>query len=118
MPAQIIQGLGAIFSKSDSAADKFSLTENRAVKMFGEREGHIHDTPENRELLSSVANDPAKTLGSDRFGNVWSGKTLPNGTQVWTQTRNGQIWNGGINKTPKTFNQNTGLSSPIRPGWK
>ena len=38
--------------------------------------------------------------------------------QVWTQTRNGQIINGGINKVPKQFNSETGLSSPIRPNWK
>lgn len=53
-----------------------------------------------------------------KFGNTWSAKLLDTGEQVWTQTRNGQIINGGINKVPKQFNSETGLSSPIRPNWK
>uniref|UniRef100_UPI000691F5F9 hypothetical protein n=1 Tax=Campylobacter sputorum TaxID=206 RepID=UPI000691F5F9 len=94
------------------------ITDNKAKKIFGTREGHIIDTPQNRELLINVANDTKLVLGKDKFGNTWSGKLLDNGEQVWTQTRNGQIINGGINKTPKNFNSETGLSSPIRPNWK
>ncbi|ASM35178.1 putative filamentous haemagglutinin, intein-containing protein [Campylobacter sputorum subsp. bubulus] len=94
------------------------ITDNKAKKIFGTREGHIIDTPQNRELLINVANDTKLVLGKDKFGNTWSAKLLDNGEQVWTQTRNGQIINGGINKTPKNFNSETGLSSPIRPNWK
>ena len=94
------------------------ITDNKAKKIFGTREGHIIDTPQNRELLTNVANDANNILGNDKFGNTWSAKLLDTGEQVWTQTRNGQIINGGINKVPKQFNSETGLSSPIRPNWK
>lgn len=94
------------------------ITDNKAKKIFGTREGHIVDTPQNRELLINIANDTNNILGNDKFGNTWSAKLLDTGEQVWTQTRNGQIINGGINKIPKKFNSETGLSSPIRPNWK
>lgn len=94
------------------------LSTNRVDKIFCDREGHISDTPENRALLLDVANDPKTALGSDVHGNMWSARILPDGTQVWTQTRNGQLWNGGVNRTPLSFDPKTGLSSPTRPGWK
>ncbi|GAB1577047.1 hypothetical protein [Bordetella petrii] len=99
-------------------AGQVSLPENRAPKIFGSRPGHLPDTPQNRELLLSVANDPTARLGPDRFNTIWSARTLPDGSQVWTQMRNGQLWNGGMNPTPLPFNPETGLASPTRPGWK
>jgi|GEM_PF-4014628 len=96
----------------------YSIKENFSKKIFGDREGHLPDTPANRQLLENVANDQATTLGPDKFGNQWSAKTLEDGTQVWTQTRDGNIINGGLNESPIQYNPETGLSSPIRPNWK
>ena len=97
---------------------RIALTENRAAKIFGSREGHIMDTPENRALLTGVANDSTAILGSDKYGSTWSAKIQPDGSQVWVQSRNGQIWNGGINNTPLTYNSETGLAAITKPGWK
>lgn len=97
---------------------KSVIKENRAKKIFGDREGHLLDTPQNRTLLQDIANDVKTTLGPDKHGNVWSAKNLEDGTQVWTQTRNGEIINGGLNKTPRVYNPETGLSAPTRPNWK
>lgn len=83
--------------------------------IFKARDGHIIDTPQNRQLLDFVAQNPATTLGPDRYGAVWSSMTLPNNTQAWTRVLNGRIINGGINLTPKTYNPLTGLSSPVKP---
>jgi RHS repeat-associated protein len=93
-----------------------TIPDGRAGHIFRDAEGHLLDTPESRELLQNVAGDPANRLGTDQFGNTWSAKTLPDGTQVWTQARNGEIINGGLNQTPRTFNPQTGLSSPTKPG--
>lgn len=73
------------------------------------RVGHIF-TPASRKLLQGVADDPRTTLGADKFGNTWSARTLDDGTQAWTQTRNGDLINGGLNPTPRPFNPQTGLS--------
>lgn len=96
----------------------FVLTENRAVKIFGTRDGHIIDTPENRKILLDVANDPTSIKGFDRHGLAWHSRDLPNGDQIWVQVRNGKIWNGGINNPPKNYNPDTGFSSPIKAAQK
>ena len=105
-------------TKGGTAAEQFVLNENRATKIFGARDGHILDTPANRDLITNVANNPATKLGTDKFGTTWSAQIQADGTQVWVQTRNGQVWNAGVNTTPKPFDPNTGLASPTRPGWK
>ena len=93
-----------------------TIPTDRAPHIFREAEGHLpRDTPQNRETLLRVADDPKTTLGNDKYGNTWSAKTNKDGTQTWTQTRNGEIRNGGENQTPKDFNKETGLSSPIKP---
>ncbi len=87
----------------------------RAKHIFRNKEGHLSDTPKNRKLLENIANKPSATLGKDKFGNTWSAQNRSDGTQVWTQDRGGKIINGGLNKTPRKFNQETGLSSPKKP---
>ncbi len=99
-------------------ATKSVIKDSRTKKIFGSRDGHLPDTSQNRKLLQDIANDPKTTLGPDKHGNVWSSKNLENGTQVWTQTRKGEIINGGVNQTPRVYNPETGLSSPTKPNWK
>ena len=104
---------------SGSAAAKgtrHTIPEGSAGHIFRDAEGHLAtDTAANRQLLQGVADDARARLGTDAFGNGWSAKTLPDGRQVWVQTRNGKIINGGVNRTPKTFNPQTGLSAPSKP---
>lgn len=95
--------------------DRFLLTENRVKKIFGTREGHIPDTPQNRNMVRSLANDPGACLGTDNFGNAWMGKQMPDGTQLWLQTRGGIIWNAGVNKVPAVYNPRAGLAAPVKP---
>lgn len=90
------------------------IPDDRANHIFRDAEGHLSDTPANRKLLQNVANDPATKLGQDKYGSMWSASTRRNGSQVWTQTRNGKIINGGVNMVPRTFNPQTGLSSPVK----
>ncbi len=88
----------------------FPQNDSQIQHIFRDAPGHLADTPENRSLLQDVASDSHTTLGTDRFGNVWSAKTQSDGSQVWVQTRNGVIQNGGLNSSPRTFNPQTGLS--------
>ena len=87
-------------------------------KKFDDRPGHLPDSNENRKLLQNIANDKKTTLGTDKHGNQWSAKTQNDGIQIWTQTRNGEITNGGINQTSKSFNSQTSLSAQERPNFK
>lgn len=81
--------------------------------IFRNEEGHLPDTPENRQLLRDVASDINNKLDVDSRGNEWYAKTLSNGKQVWALVRNNVIRNGGINNTPRSFNKQTGLSKNL-----
>ncbi|WOB51579.1 hypothetical protein NYR97_09630 [Xanthomonas hydrangeae] len=110
-PAGVLKLLSSAFRRDAS----HTIQKDRAPHIFRDKEGHMKDTPQNRETLQRVADDPKTTLGNDRFGNTWSSQTQNNGSQVWTQTRNGEIVNGGVNQTPRTYNPQTGLSRPEPP---
>ena len=45
----------------------FPTGESELRHIFRQAEGHIADTPENRNLLLSVANDVLARLESDRY---------------------------------------------------
>ncbi len=79
------------------------------------REDHgLANTISNRKMLLDVARDKKYILGTDKYGNTWNAFIRDDGSQVWTQSRNGKIFNGGINQTAKEFNPETGLSGPDR----
>ena len=80
--------------------------------IFKDTEGHIPDTPENRSLLEEVANDLDNYRGNDQYDNAWYSKILEDGRQVWIQIRDGIIFDGGINDTPKQWNPKTGYKKP------
>ena len=101
----------------DSDADvrkKNRIPDNDSTTghIFRDAEGHIPDTPENRTLLENVANDVDNFRGKDKYGNEWYTMDLEDGRQVWVESRNGNIFEGGINEIPKTWNPETGLKKP------
>ncbi|CAI1157191.1 hemagglutinin repeat-containing protein [Serratia quinivorans] len=87
------------------------IPDSRLGHIFRNAEGHIADTPANRQLILDVAYDKKASLGSDRYGNDWSARMLPDGSQAWVQTRGGNVINAGVNNPPKTYSPETGLSS-------
>lgn len=93
------------------------LTANQAQlgHMFNNDTGHfVNNTAANRAAIEHAAGYNKYYLGSDQYGNVWYAETLPNGTQVWAEVRNGVIVEGGLNLTPKTYNPTTGLKAITR----
>ncbi|MEN5117156.1 RHS repeat-associated core domain-containing protein [Luteimonas sp. TWI662] len=110
-PAGVLKALSSVIRRDSGHA----ISKDRAQHIFRDKEGHMRDSPQNREILRRVADDPKTKLGNDRFGNTWSSQTQKDGSQVWTQTRNGEIVNGGVNQTPRSFNPQTGLSRPAPP---
>jgi len=88
-------------------------TNNSQTKhIFGNRTGHLPDTPANRQLLVNTTGNQNNLLGTDQFGNKWFAMIRSDGSQVWVQTRNGVIQNGGLNNPPITWDPNMGLSGP------
>lgn len=73
--------------------------------IFRNARGHLgEDTPENRKLIESAL-DPANLRSTTTLKDGTTlekyFKTLPDGTQVWAEVRNGTITNGGLNATPR-----------------
>lgn len=95
-----------------AAPPKNKLPSNDAqIKhILRKAEGHIEDTPENRALLESVANNSENYKGTDMHGNRWYSKMLPDSKQIWVSVKNGIIQNGGINDSEHPWNDNTGYS--------
>lgn len=99
-----------------------SATGNQTIKLpkkiaqlkhiFRKKAGHIDDTPENRSLLETVANNKQNYVGTDSYGTQWYSQTQSDGSQVWVRVRNNTIQNGGINNPPKTWNSSTGYNKP------
>jgi hypothetical protein len=73
------------------------------------------DTPEHQQTLEELISDQTNFLGTDSWGSEWYAHLLADGRQVWAMVRHGKIQYGGIRQIPKTFNAQTGLSSPNDP---
>jgi hypothetical protein len=89
----------------------FRIFEKNIKHIFRNAPGHLQDTTMNRKLLVDTASNPKNYLGKDKFGNHWHAEIQPDGSQVWTSSRNGKIRNGGLNKSSKTYNSSTGLAN-------
>lgn len=92
--------------KQDS---KIEFLESNIHHILNDRPGHLPDTPGNRKLLIDLVSDTGNFLGPDQHGTLWYGKTLRNGKQLWASVRDNLIRNGGLNETPNTYNNITGL---------
>ena len=80
--------------------------------IFRNSPGHLPNTMDNLKLLEDVANDPVCYYGTDKYGTSWYGKIQPDGTQIWVQSRNHVIFDGGLNEVPLQWNADTGLKKP------
>ena len=96
----------------DELKGKVKLPDNDAqIKhIFEEREGHLPDTPENRKMLTELANDEPFHTGKDMYGNDWHTRINNDGTQDWVRHQNQVINEGGRNTTPRSWHERTGLN--------
>jgi hypothetical protein len=99
-------------SQDGPSTDNVVLPNNpsQLAHIFRVEDGHLSDTPENRQSLLDIVNNPEIFLGTDTFGNRWYAKAFPDGTQLWGTVRNGVVQNGGLNSTPRTSGSISGLS--------
>lgn len=88
--------------------------EAQLKHIFRDKEGHLTDTPENRQLVLDVAIDSDNYIGTDERGNVWYAVNNEDGTQTWVRVRNGKVDNAGVNSVPREWNPETGLYNNIR----
>ncbi len=80
--------------------------------IFRDSSGHVADTPANRDLLLSTANNLDYLRGPGAYGSSVYTQFQSDGSQVWVITRGGVIQNGGVNSQPWAYIPGVGL----RPG--
>ena len=99
----------------DALKGKVRLPENDAQlkHIFRKSEGHLEDSPGNKQLLQDLANDMKHHAGKDIHGNDWHYKELEDGSQLWVSVRDGVIQDGGLNSPPRSWDEMTGLSRNI-----
>ena len=113
----IVKYMCGMISKGGGAAggnggqNRLSSKPSQLKHMFADRPGHLPDTPENRALLESVANNPNNYLGTDSMNTQWYAQIQSDGSQVWARVWNGSIFNGGINEVPREWNPVAGLNN-------
>lgn len=98
--------------ENQNTDERVSLPKGRSqIKhIFGDREGHLTDTPYHRKQLKDLANDKGHYKGKDKYGNSWNVKIMRDGSQLWVRYRNGTINEGGKNKFPRLWDRQTGLN--------
>lgn len=85
--------------------------DSQLAHIFGDRPGHLPDTPRNRQRLVELANDEDNYAGRDKYGNAWHGKIESDGSQTWTVSRGKIIQDGGSNATPRPWDEETGFNN-------
>lgn len=96
--------------------NSFPKNDSQIKHIFRDKEGHVKDTPDNRNLITETCNNESNYLGTDARGNRWYAQILPDGRQIWVTTRDGIIQNCGINDAPRSWDEETGLSQPRKKG--
>lgn len=115
MGAGIHGGFGKTSGTNNHTRVKLPNTTAQIKHIFSDRPGHLPDTPENRKILTDLANDKSKYVGTDKYGNSWHEKTKEGGAQYWVRHRDGKINEGGKNDTPRIWNEETGYNNnPVK----
>lgn len=96
----------------------FPKNDSQYKHFMRDEDGHLPDTPENRKLLTDLANDTAYHMGKDKYGNDWHVRNNEDGTQDWVRSQNQTINEGGRNASQISWNEETGLYRNIKTSLK
>lgn len=76
------QGSLPLGDSSGGGDNSLPSDASQTSHMFGNREGHLPDTPSNRRLIQDLANDDSCRLGEDKWGNEWYARINADGSQT------------------------------------
>lgn len=94
--------------------NKLPTNDSQIKHMFRNAEGHLPNTPENHNLIETVANSPECYYGVDGRGLTWYSRIESDGSQIWVSIRNGVIQNAGKNLIPNSWDPETGFSRNVK----
>lgn len=97
--------------KRESNSQSLPKNDAQIKHIFSGKEGHLEDTPSNRKLLTDLANNKEKFIGTDKYGNSWNAEINSDGKQNWVRYQNGTINEGGQNQVPRQWDNETGYNN-------
>lgn len=104
-------GLGGAFG--GQTGNSLPSDNSQLAHIFGNRPGHLADTPSNRQATVELVNDESNRIGVDGRGLTWYARMLEDGFQLWASVLNGVVQNCGKNDPPHSWDDETGLSRNI-----
>lgn len=108
---------GGGYINTYGAKNKLPDNKSQLNHIFAVRPGHLANTKKNRQTLTDLINNKSALKGKDKDGCKWYVKTAENGAQYWAKVYNGVLSDGGYNRTPKQWNEDTGLcKNPFKKG--
>lgn len=79
--------------------------------IFRKDTGHLEFSEKNVKIISDlINNEKYKIKSKDKYGKTWYCKNNKDGTQLWGSVYNNKLSNAGLNNTPRTFDNKTGLN--------
>lgn len=104
------QKIDIINSVNKGKTNKIPNSIAQIDHIFADREGHLSFTEENVNTISDlINNDKNKVLDSDKNNNSWFTSTNSDGSQLWGKVHDNVLSDGGLNKTPKELDEDTGF---------
>jgi putative RHS repeat-associated core domain protein len=77
--------------KRESNSQYLPKNDAQIKHIFSGKEGNLKDTPSNRKLLTDLANNKEKFIGTDKYGNLWNAEINSDGKQNRVRYQNGTI---------------------------
>lgn len=92
--------------------DKVELPKGKSQlkHIFGNRPGHLPDTPGNHQKIAKLTNNPEYYVGTDKLNNDWYASISKDGSQLWAKVHNKTVSDAGKNDSPRQFDPESGLN--------
>ena len=104
------QKIDIINSVNEGKTNKIPNTIAQIDHIFRDDDGHLSFSEENVDIISNlINNDKNKVLDSDKNNNSWFESIKSDGSQLWGKVHDNVLSDGGLNKTPKELDEDTGF---------
>lgn len=90
-------------SGSGTSGVSWPQDKSQVNHIFGNRTGHISDTPANRARLEQMVRDLANKVSDRGNGVERYAQVQKDGTELWADIRYGVFQNGGLNTVPRNI---------------
>lgn len=102
-------GISNLYNGTKGSYNSLPKNKSQLDHIFAVRPGHLKNTKKNKKKLEELINDNSAYKGTDKSGCKWYIKIAKNGAQYWAKVHNEILSDGDYNKSPKKWNNDTGL---------